>query len=110
MRRRPSITPLVCPICLTMYSGLVRPGSRCNDLSQGQRRRCVGRVIPEAEFIRAEWLTQNPAYDRLGLDTDLKAVRAQLIDFMSRLRLLEERVEGKLQGLSHSPSVPSPIH
>ncbi len=45
----------ICPICLTGYSLIVRSGSRCGDLAQGQKEPCVGRVIPKEEFDRAEW-------------------------------------------------------
>jgi hypothetical protein len=65
MRSGPDVRPqgTVCPICLTWYSAAWRtPGTRCDDLSQGQERPCVGRVIPAGEFERAEWRRNNPAY------------------------------------------------
>ena len=58
VEKRIKRTGLVCPICLTWYSGFLcrlRAGSRCNDYSQGQDVLCVGRLIPEREFARAEW-------------------------------------------------------
>jgi len=46
----------VCPICLCCYSRLA--GTQCGDLSRGQVKNCVGRLIPVAEFLRAEWRTE----------------------------------------------------
>lgn len=52
------VTKTVCPICLTSYSAALRgPGRKCGDLSQGQQRNCVGRVMPVPEFMMAEWRT-----------------------------------------------------
>jgi hypothetical protein len=48
----------ICPVCGTWWGlTLKRPGNRCNDQSQRQARRCVGRLIPADQFERAEWRT-----------------------------------------------------
>ena len=49
----------ICPVCLCSYSDGWEgkyAGSRCGDLSKGQTDNCVGRLIPEADFARAEWV------------------------------------------------------
>ena len=56
---------LVCPICRMTYGQrgrhvgdwprLWRLGGLCRDLSQGQRRPCVGRLMPLEAYQRAEW-------------------------------------------------------
>ena len=45
----------VCPVCMTQYWGIRRPGQVCADLSQDQQRNCVGRVIRAEAFAQAEW-------------------------------------------------------
>jgi len=46
-----------CPICVTWYSKLLRKaGQKCGDHSQKQKRPCVGLVMDEADFQRAEWI------------------------------------------------------
>lgn len=46
----------ICPICKCFYSQIARkPGQECQDQSHGQKRPCVGRVILEEKFKRAEW-------------------------------------------------------
>jgi hypothetical protein len=47
----------ICPVCGTWWNLGQRPGAKCRDWSQGQARPCVGRLIPAAEFERAEWRT-----------------------------------------------------
>ena len=49
----------ICPICGTTYSAACRsPGTECLDLSQGQKRYCVGRVMRMDKYERAEWRNQ----------------------------------------------------
>lgn len=46
-----------CPVCLMGYSQSLRSdGSKCGDTSSGQTEPCVGRLIPQDEFERADWL------------------------------------------------------
>lgn len=52
-----------CPVCLTSYSVRMRRGAqKCGNLSQSQRKGCVGRVIPDAQLNRAEW--RSPYYPK----------------------------------------------
>lgn len=50
-----------CPICLcgwkSGYEEGKKTGALCGDRSQGQQSDCVGRLMPEADFERAEWRT-----------------------------------------------------
>jgi len=47
---------MTCPICQTGYArSLRKAGSVCGDLSQGQKRPCVGRVMPTKQYRAAEW-------------------------------------------------------
>ena len=54
---------LICPICRTVYRRFPdvdftkhwRPGGKCRDLSQGQTRPCVGRLMLLTDWERAEW-------------------------------------------------------
>ncbi len=56
MRRTRAAIWVICPICETGYAvPFKRAGARCGDLSQGQVRRCVGRLIPEDQYRAAEW-------------------------------------------------------
>lgn len=59
-------TATVCPVCMCWYAATTRrPGSRCGDLSHDQQTNCVGRVIPEAQFRKAEWFTLTTSGDQL---------------------------------------------
>lgn len=53
---------LVCPICECSYDGVSRVGRRCGDLSHGQQRPCVGRLMPVADYRRAEWYRSEGEY------------------------------------------------
>jgi hypothetical protein len=49
----------VCPVCLCSYSDGWEgkyAGGQCGDLSKNQKENCVGRLIPEDDFARAEWI------------------------------------------------------
>jgi hypothetical protein len=50
-------TWFICPVCWTGYRPPMRTraGQRCGDLSQGQPRRCVGRIIAGEDLSRAAW-------------------------------------------------------
>lgn len=49
---------LLCPVCLTSWSAPLRTrgGEKCMDMSKGQVAACAGRLIPEPEFLAAEWV------------------------------------------------------
>jgi len=74
---------LRCPICGTNYAGNVpgmdglylRVGSRCDDLSQGQERNCVGLLMLERDCNRAEW-----RFGYIDADSDprVAAIRREL--------------------------------
>jgi len=44
----------ICPLCGTEYSGIRRPGDRCNDLSLSDDMLtdpgCVGRVMSDVDY------------------------------------------------------------
>ncbi len=47
---------LACPVCETCWSSAVHSvGAKCGDTSSEQRRPCVGRLMPEADYKKAEW-------------------------------------------------------
>jgi hypothetical protein len=59
-------TWLVCPVCLVNYTeGFFEryAGSRCGDLSKGQKEPCVGRLIPADDFERADWILPSEVSD-----------------------------------------------
>ena len=63
MRTRDADRRLVCPVCQMTYQRYPlsdcpkwwKLGGKCGDLSNGQHRPCVGRLMPLEDWIRAEW-------------------------------------------------------
>lgn len=62
-------THTVCPVCTCMWAIEARkPGALCLDQSRGQERPCVGRVMTEPSFYRAEWRLPGSPEQDAGLE------------------------------------------
>lgn len=78
-----------CPICGTNYTNVpdglppTKAGDRCDDLSQDQRRNCVGRLIPTEEIELAEWRFPYPEDPRPGrIIAEMRRSRSRLPAFL----------------------------